>query len=202
MMRNHTQGINKTLLLWYNMTDTEQLAIYIRNAIADLFPDHNLNIEVEGGENINVGRITVMPCVIEKPSIAGIKEIPGWEVTTPKFVASSSYWEMDDVDIVERGKSNNLVEIAKIVCKVLFEDRLESHFDKVGTEEWAKEEQKWADLSMESLRQRGEEDSVPKFLEDQILSEESAKVLDEILEQPASPIPEVRSPKMKKAEDH
>ena len=201
MMWNHTQWINKTLSLWYNMTKTEQLVTYIRNGVNNLLPNLKVNFEVDGDGNINVGDVTVMPCVIERPSIAGIKEFPGWEVTTSKFVASGSYWEMDDVDIVERGKSDNLLQVASLVCKVLFEDSADAYFENIATDEWAKEEQEWGNIASKGLRQWGTENSENpmKFMEDQTLSEESAKVLDEMLEQPRNSLPETRSPKMKKA---
>lgn len=84
--------------------------------------------------------LTVDPTPIEIKTIGGYRQVFGWNITAYRQLPSFDRDVPPEVAEDCRGQARNDIEVCRLVCKALFEDRLEAQLENLDISQMLEEE--------------------------------------------------------------
>jgi hypothetical protein len=137
---------NEQLQEWA-ATQWEQLKTYLQQTTEFLPAEHrSLGFE-DGGIQLLGGSVTIVPQVYQAKSIGGIREMPGWEVSSWKHEPETEYYPADFVPVEEKQTTSTL-SAAVVATKLAFEILLDDWASREHDKQAAGEVKEWKDQGL------------------------------------------------------
>jgi len=108
----------------------DKLVAFLEQALPKLLPGEKIRVEdgiVYGGGDF----VTIQETEIERKTIVGPKNFPGWTVSTWHYIPSTQ-WEPADCDEKEVGQYPSWTQAAEAFLVELFKDKIEDEVQRAS----------------------------------------------------------------------